>query len=1104
MPIEKLDSLLEKVRNNTVNKIEEYDIDDDEAQQLAKALTNNRSVRTLWLRESENLTQIGWEALLSVLPTTNVQSLDLSDSAGSNESIYALAAVIANTRLNSLNVSGVVESDDAFIVLCQAIQACGRQWESIDIQLFSDIDEGGVHALCELLRNAQIKELLVGNLQVPEDFIPLVINAVINNRTLHEFDMFDSALTAEEELQIENQLMRNKELSICETAERIAQRQVRALDLGMPIYLLYREGGYSLSNDAEELVGGRMQLINRKNRAEKPPFLRLLIPQDALLANQLIDKYLYLIGHREQLRRDLGLSDRAMIALHFAQFEHQIRNAFVIRESINVLLPEMRNYNDAQLKIYLEEQMQNARDYFGDELSDDSDDEDQAHFFRAENNPRHEELERIRQAQVVAPHTLPGDRQFWRKIRRETPKSAGLADKLPELVQKIQRGEIQNVSRMAAEVKTIGKSILSAALPSIAKLDIPETEDFRRVRDFLAQHPNATTDDLHAFLRRERINVPFYVAQYRGINYMVDRWNADSRRYHRKMDEVGKPLYSESLLRTLPFSFYSELSADTDFTMKEDYQERLVTQGLAQRDFLQDLKKTPPCIGTAGGPQNQGGERYLFNTISDRFQQSFSNGIDNHLAYIAHLRKSGWNLWRQRLPNAFNYAVASGDRPFHALKYAYGLKDYYRHPMYPRYKGDGRLEYPHVGKIYASLHPLDELLSDRYTNHVSHLNREGRIQLGERITPEKETAFLGYLEEDRIFYQMAAKFPSFVGEWQPIDEIKYGLNQPLYEAFKYLIRNSLPQLYENPTGRGEAGGRDNDLRWQVIRLLGLWLCLYEEALLVNLAQEEARKREGMLVYINQNRSLSLMPDKGQALPPGDMNIPLRNSIHIRRSLRRYFAQIAENLDDTMYDGPQVLLQADVIIPRMIERLQRLTLRERVRVVEQQKEIDCTRAENAAVINGYRHREAIVDEKVQQELAQIRMNNYAAFFKGGVQHVRENPPIVFQPLPLAFPIPNPTLFPPVAPLGQLPEVPHNLENAEREGNRLLEEGDRYMQNNEYQEALVYYRQAGEVITVFQGHPELTPTMIELASVLLQRIYGVEDIIQRQAGRVTLHQ
>jgi hypothetical protein len=54
------------------------------------------------------------------------------------------------------------------------------------------------------------------------------------------------------------------------------------------------------------------------------------------------------------------------------------------------------------------------------------------------------------------------------------------------------------------------------------------------------------------------------------------------------------------------------------------------------------------------------------------------------------------------------------DTFYHALRYAFGLKDYKREEqqtaqnLRPHWDDDGRARTPHTGKYYVSMHPLDD------------------------------------------------------------------------------------------------------------------------------------------------------------------------------------------------------------------------------------------------------------------------------------------------------------------------------------------------------------------------------------------------------------
>lgn len=579
----------------------------------------------------------------------------------------------------------------------------------------------------------------------------------------------------------------------------------------------------------------------------------------------LIDKYFYSkIRHKSYERdKDHGCDDNHSKEL----FTISEKNIPIIRQAINTIDPELKEKTDDELKTILDTAMRTNRQYYGDALSDDSDSEDEEKLKEEKNgSPRSQQFR-----EIATLHT-PG---FWHTTKRETPQAAGLKNKIDK--KQFNQSEDKNNpdEKTAAKIAEEGIKLLKINPWKRAKITTKlaltkQQEDFDCINNLIKTN-KLTSQAL------KKIKTKFYFANYRGLNYMLDRWNADARRYHRKIDEKKLAQHSEMTLRTLPYSFYSELNEKNDYTTHPEYKVTLNITAQKIKKFVLKLRQSGPCVAHVDK-----GKQYpfLFNNIFEQSQHHFSNGINEFLNELQQLREAYPDSWGTHLPNAHNPAVATGNTPYHALKYAYGLKPYYKHPLRPRYHSDGTLEYSHAGKVYISLHSFEDYFGETQPSRVSQLDKAGRVEIDMRVAPEKETAYWGELPAEKVCYQYVVKYPSFKGEYKKIYEIKYGLDQALYESFQFLIKNTVPTMDTSTSAK--------DNRRQVIDLLSEWLCAYHEVLLIKIAKKKAEKNNAVLVYLNDEGLLSLTPDKG-VFTRGEKNSPSRNTAHIQRNLRKMIA-----------------------------------------------------------------------------------------------------------------------------------------------------------------------------------------------------------------------
>lgn len=536
------------------------------------------------------------------------------------------------------------------------------------------------------------------------------------------------------------------------------------------------------------------------------------------------------------------------------------------------------------LKDFILKKQQEKKRYFGDDLSDNSDSEDEAgylHHLEHLEDPIDEKTQR--HLNVSKKHTPV----FWLKTKITTPKDAGLKKKVTTISNQLKNNVDEETQ--FKKLREIVPSVLNKNLQDRGNIKYDEVAQ-QKEADELIQNINSCIKKepgkLEALLAGSK---PVFVLGTRGINYMLDRWNAEARRYHRQIDERQHPQFSEAVLKTLPYDYYTELDPEHDYHHEPDNHLALQKEALRLSQFLQSLNDTTFCIANSA---NHKDVSYLFNSVGDCLQDHFSNGVDDHLDDLANKRKNYLAYWGKNLKNSFNSGIAIGSRPYHALKYTFFLKSYYPRSMVPRYWNDGTLEHSHLGKVYLSLHPLQEILAKTGPNNISIQDRQARVSIADLISPEKELSFLGFMPGDRIFHQFVAKFPSFKGAWKYIYKIKYGIDKETYEAFQYLINVTSPE---------------SDFRNALMDLLAEWLCAYHEVLLVEIAKEEALCRGGILAYVDREGKLTLKPENGRIFTRGESNQVLRNELHTLRNLRIELANLinviqVKNINNVLIPG----------------------------------------------------------------------------------------------------------------------------------------------------------------------------------------------------------
>lgn len=605
---------------------------------------------------------------------------------------------------------------------------------------------------------------------------------------------------------------------------------------------------------------------------------------------EIIDKYLYFYHRIEKEKREkqhMPQSPERDKRLEFSQRKRAsllniIRLLFADRYPF-INQASFNSEEDAKktLSSFLSKHQTCYERYFGGDLSDDSDSEDDIQYRSDQPYQRFDQIQ------------LMQTPEFWLKTKRTTPRNEGFAEKIIDLSKKYPAlEEIKKVE----EIEKVG-IVLTNDLVFRGKIDyIPQllvlvNMQIENLNSF------SSTEDLIRTFAGHKTNV--FICGTRGVNYMLDRWNTDARRYHRKMDECSSPQFSEAVLKNLPYDYCTELDQVHDYHQNPEDYALLQTEAQHLHDVLQSLNKESPCIDNSA---NHKDSPYLFDSVGHCLQDHFSNDLSGHLNDLKEKRERYPESWGSVFKNSLNPRVAIGTRPYHALKYAYGLKAYHSHSMRPRYWNNGKLEYSHVGKVYLSLHSLEEILAENGPNNISMLDRRAQVSIGDLIASEKELSYLGYLPADRIVYQYVAKFPSFQGEWKEIFQIKYGLDRTLYDAFKRFI-----QITEIDSKEREA----------IIDLLSEWLCAYHEVQLLEIAKQEAQTRGAILAYLTRDGKLSLEPEKGRIFTKGKGNQDLRNSVHILRELRQIVARKITVFDEKAVPGFR-LVSVDLVQSALCE------------------------------------------------------------------------------------------------------------------------------------------------------------------------------------------
>jgi|GEM_PF-6466011 len=267
-----------------------------------------------------------------------------------------------------------------------------------------------------------------------------------------------------------------------------------------------------------------------------------------------------------------------------------------------------------------------------------------------------------------------------------------------------------------------------------------------------------------------------------------------------------------------------------------------------------------------------------------------------------------WDIFEGFL-NGYCPLVSTADNPRHALKYAYGMKFYgghYHERLKPGWDTEGRARRPYIGKVYTSLHTLEEYLEDS-PNHVPSMNLFAKIIVGDMVAEEREATFPAYIPGARTIIEHIAKIPSFRGK-KPGDGhrqahlYKYGIDLDMFGELHAELRRAqdmdaeaVERAAAEKLKKNKKPGKDSEQPAadtkvdSFLQSLCAWLVNYQEVRLIEVARRLALTRNHLLVYRNSQgelaRDLTSIQLNGVRLP-GDRGLDSQDPMELR-TLRRY-------------------------------------------------------------------------------------------------------------------------------------------------------------------------------------------------------------------------
>lgn len=345
----------------------------------------------------------------------------------------------------------------------------------------------------------------------------------------------------------------------------------------------------------------------------------------------------------------------------------------------------------------------------------------------------------------------------------------------------------------------------------------------------------------------QELSSTFYISQYRGIHYNENIWAQDRRQKDRKTRNSNYLHYTPAVFKKAQvdlFSYIEELS--------EPDRQNLLRNGELLKHQLNCLDFT----GSLESNLSNQKEAVVFTTATDATQDLYTKKYDDHRETCERIqnKKEKQVLLDNALDVAMlytvggeNYVHSTGDTPYHALQYAFGLKNYsFKGTLSPKWHVNGQPERPYVGKVYVMLFDLPAYLKAN-PRHLVSLNYHRRVAIDVRILPERESSFTAYIPKENVIEQTVIRFPNFSCEnYSPYYQHKYGISETLYREFRKKLVSSVPESLE---------------RKKIEYLIIEHICAFQEACLIEDARQIAKRKGAWLIYRDRTGGFSLVPPR---------------------------------------------------------------------------------------------------------------------------------------------------------------------------------------------------------------------------------------------------
>lgn len=317
----------------------------------------------------------------------------------------------------------------------------------------------------------------------------------------------------------------------------------------------------------------------------------------------------------------------------------------------------------------------------------------------------------------------------------------------------------------------------------------------------------------------------FWVAEYRCVHYYSQYFTQDQLLEHAHTSHLNR-------MAPAPAAYFM---ADLDPGRAQVARE---TELIKHKDSLREFHAR--CKET--GVYQYKGKRY--GSVAAAVQEQMSNHYDGFKEDVKARRTPAHEMLDDMKAHGYP-SFATSDLPEHALRYGYGKKPIpgLNGRLAPRYRNNGKPTNPILGKVFISLMSPLQMARERMC-HVAGMHNKSEIKLCDTVAPERETGAYGGLAQGYLFYEQVLSVPDFSQQYSNQIELRFGINLQKFGEYK---------------AKFVKARRSQDILLVENEIVD-FIKVFTKHKLLQIAQQQAQQRGGILIYRYRDREYGLEPE----------------------------------------------------------------------------------------------------------------------------------------------------------------------------------------------------------------------------------------------------